>query len=94
MRDLYPTSHRIPVVELSEEYFIPFLSYLDNKSYQRVAEDEMHMRNHDFKETAELVCFDLFFFFFLNANSCVVIFFSIASSFVGYYYHPEYGVPS
>ena len=31
--DLYATSHRIPVVALSEEYFVPFPNYLDNKSY-------------------------------------------------------------
>ena len=67
MRDLYPTSHCIPMVALSEEYYAPFPNYLDNKSYQRVAEDGMHMLNHDFNETVELVCYDLspFFIFFL-----------------------------
>ena len=45
-------------VALSEEYTIPFLGYLDGKSYQRVAEDGMYIRNHDFNETAELVCLD------------------------------------
>ena len=74
MHNLYLTSHRIPVVALSEEYFVPFPSYLDNKSYQRVAENEMHMHNHDFNVTAELVCSDLFFF--LNANSLAFIFFN------------------
>ena len=72
MHNLYLTSHRIPVVALSEEYSVPFPSYLDNKSYQHVAENEMHMHNHDFNVTAELVCFDLFFFW--NANSLAVIF--------------------
>ena len=62
---------------LSEEYFSPFPSYLDNISYKHVVEDGMHMRNNDFNETVELVCSNLFFF---NANSCAVIFFSNASS--------------
>ena len=62
MRDLYPTNHHIPVVALSKEYFIPFPIYLDNKSYQQVVEDGMHMRNHDFNETTKLVCSNLFFF--------------------------------
>ena len=39
----------------SEEYSIPFPSYMDKKSYQRVAEDEMSIRNHNFDETTELV---------------------------------------
>ena len=33
MRDLYPTSHHILVVALSEEYFVPFPGYLDQKSH-------------------------------------------------------------
>ena len=33
MRELYPTNHQISVVALSKEYFIPFLGYLDKKSY-------------------------------------------------------------
>ena len=60
MHDLYPINHGIPMVALAEEYSIPFPSYLDKKSYMRVAEDGMHMRNHDFNETAELVCSNLF----------------------------------
>ena len=62
MCDLYPTNHRIPVVALSEEYVVPFPNYLDNKSYQRVTEDGMHMRNYDFNETTKLVCSNLEFF--------------------------------
>ena len=60
MRDIYPINHRILVVALSEEYSILFSGYLDKKSYLRVAEDGMHMRNHDFNETTKLVCSDLF----------------------------------
>ena len=48
MRDLYPHIFRFPVVACFEEYSIPFPSYLDKESYQRVAEDEMYIRNHDF----------------------------------------------
>ena len=55
MRELYPISLRIPVVAFFEEYSIPFPGYLDKKSYQCVVEDGMHIRNHDFNETAELV---------------------------------------
>ena len=62
MRDLYPTSHRISVVALSKEYFVPFPCYLDKKFYQRVAKDGMHMRNHDFNEMVGLVCSDFFSF--------------------------------
>ena len=69
MRNLYPINHRIPIMVLSEEYFVPFLCYLDKMSYQCMAEDGMHMRNHDFNEKAELVYSNLIFFF-LNANSC------------------------
>ena len=42
-----------------EEYSIPFLVNLGKRSYQRVAEDEMYMRNHDFDETDELVWLNL-----------------------------------
>ena len=55
MRKLYPNNLRIPVVALGKEYSIPFPSYMDKKSYQRVAEDEMYIGNHDFDETVELV---------------------------------------
>ena len=85
MRDLYPTSHRIPMVALSEEYSVPFPNYLDNNFYQHVVKDGMHMRNHDFNEKIELVCSDLssfFFSFFLNMSSCAVnihIFFNASS---------------
>ena len=61
-RDLYHTSHRILVVVILEEYFVPFPSYLDKNSYHHVAEDGMHMRNHDFNETTELACSDFFSF--------------------------------
>ena len=54
MHELYPTNLRIPVVAVSEEHFIPFLDYMDGKSYQRVAEDRIYIHNHDFNETAEL----------------------------------------
>ena len=57
MRDLYPVNLRIQVVALSEDYFVPFISTWIKKSYQRVVEDGMHIRNHDFDEMAELVCF-------------------------------------
>ena len=55
MRELYLTNLRIPVAALFEEYFVPFPGYLDKKSYQRVTEDVMYIRNHDFNETAEFV---------------------------------------
>ena len=42
MCDIYPALLRVPVVR---------------KSFQRVAEDGMLICNHDFKESAELVCF-------------------------------------
>ena len=55
MHELYLTNLQISVVAFSEEYTIPFPGYLDGKSYQRVAEDGMYIRNHDFNETTELV---------------------------------------
>ena len=55
MHELYPTNLQKPVVALSEEYSIPFPGYMDKKSYQRVAEDGMYIRNHHFNETVELV---------------------------------------
>ena len=55
MCELYPNNLRIPVVARAEEYFIPFPSYMDKKSYQRVAEDGMYIRKHDFDEMVELV---------------------------------------
>ena len=58
MRDLYPTLLQVPVVARAEEYFIPFPSYLDRKSFQRVAEDGMLIHNHNFNESTELVCFN------------------------------------
>ena len=58
MCNLYPTLLRVPVVARAEDYSIPFLDYLDRKSFQRVAEDGMLIRHHDFNESAELVCFD------------------------------------
>ena len=80
MHDLDPTSHHIPMVALSEEHYIPFPNYLDNKSYQRVAEDGMHIHNHDFNEIAKPVCSDLspfcfvFFFFFEREFLCLHFF--------------------
>ena len=56
MRDLYPNSLRVLVVARSEEYSIPFPNYMDKGSYQCVAEDGMYIRNHDYNETAKLVC--------------------------------------
>ena len=53
--DIYPTLLRIPMVARTEEYSITFLGYLDKKSYQRMAEDWIYIRNHDFNETVELV---------------------------------------
>ena len=41
MRDLYPTLLRLPVVARAKEYYVPFPSYLDRKSFQRVVEDGM-----------------------------------------------------
>ena len=58
MRDLYPTLLRVPVAARSKEYSIPFPNYLDKKSFQRLAEDGMLIRNHDFNKLVELVCFD------------------------------------
>ena len=58
MRDLYPTLLRVPVATRAKDYSIPFPGYLDRKSFQHVAEDEMLIHNHDFNELAELVCFN------------------------------------
>ena len=58
MRDFYTTLLRVPVAACDEEYSILVLDYLDRKSFQHVAEDEMLICNHDFNESAELVCFD------------------------------------
>ena len=58
MHDLYPSLLRVPVAARADEYSIPFLGYLDGKSFQRMSEDGMLICNHDFNESAELVCFD------------------------------------
>ena len=58
MHNLYPTLLRVPVVARAEEYSLTFLDHLDKKSFQRLAEDRMLIRNHDFNESVELVCFD------------------------------------
>ena len=55
MCELYPNLLRIPVAAHAEEYSIPFPSYMDKKSYQRVVEEGMFIRNHDFDETVELI---------------------------------------
>ena len=47
MHELYPNNLRIPMVACTEEYSIPFPSYMDKKSYQCVAEDGMYIPNHD-----------------------------------------------
>ena len=59
MHDLYPHNFRVLTVAHGEEYSIPFPINLDKRSYQRVAEDGMYMRNHDFGETVELVWLNL-----------------------------------
>ena len=51
MSELYPNLLQISVADRVEEYFIPFPGYIDKKSYQRVAKDEMFIRNHDFDES-------------------------------------------
>ena len=55
MLELYPNHLRIPVEARGEEYSIPFSSYMDKKSYQRLAKDGMFIPNHDFDKTTELV---------------------------------------
>ena len=50
IRELYPNLLRIPMASRAEEYFIPFPSYMDKKSYQCVAGDGMFIRNHNFNE--------------------------------------------
>ena len=55
MCDLYPNLLRMLVAAHVEKYTIPFPGYMDKKSYQRVAEDEMFIRNHEFDEMVELV---------------------------------------
>ena len=55
MRKLYPNLLRILVAARAEEYSIPFLNYMDKKSYYCVVKDGMFIRNHDFDESAELV---------------------------------------
>ena len=55
MCELYPNFLLISMAAHAEEYSIHFPSYMDKKSYQRVAEDGMFIRNHDFNETTELV---------------------------------------
>ena len=55
MHDLYLTLLRVLMVARAEEYPIPFLGFMDRKSFQRVAKDEMCIHNHDFNENAELV---------------------------------------
>ena len=51
MSELYPNLLQILVEDCVEDYFIPFPSYMDKKSYLRVAKDEMFIRNHDFDES-------------------------------------------
>ena len=57
MQDLYPTFLRVRVAARAEEYSISFLGYLDRKSFQHMAEYGMLIYNHDFNESAELVCY-------------------------------------
>ena len=59
MRDLYPHNFLVSAMAHGEEYSIPFHVNLDKRSYQRVAEGGMYMRNHDFDETTELVWLNL-----------------------------------
>ena len=58
MHDLYPNLLLIPVAARAEEYSIPFLGYMDKKSYKHVAEEGMFIHNHNFDETIELVWLD------------------------------------
>ena len=61
MRDLYPTLLRVLVVARAEEYSVPFPDYLDKKSFHHAVEDKMSICNHDFNESAKLVCFDFWY---------------------------------
>ena len=45
MCELYPNHLQIAMEDCAKEYSIPFPSYVDKKSYQRVAKDEMFIRN-------------------------------------------------
>ena len=58
MRDLFLTLLQLPVIARAEEYFVPFPGHLDKKSFLHIAEDGMLIYNHDFNESAELVCFN------------------------------------
>ena len=57
MRDLYPTLLRVPMAAHAEQYSIPFPGYMDRETFQRVAKDEMLIRNHDFHQSYKLVSF-------------------------------------
>ena len=48
MRDLYPNYFLIPMAARLEQYTILFPVYMDKDAFQLVAEDEMHIRYHDF----------------------------------------------
>ena len=57
MRDLYPTLLRVPMAACVKQYSIPFRSHMDREIFQRVAKDEILIRNHDFHQSAKLVSF-------------------------------------
>ena len=58
MRDLYPNLLLVSTTARVEQYSISFPSYLDGETFQHVAEDGMLIRNHNFHQSTELVCFD------------------------------------
>ena len=62
MHDLYPTLLRVSMVARAEQYSISFPGYLDKETFQRVAEDGMLIRNHNFHQSADcLFCVFIFF---------------------------------
>ena len=48
MRDLYPILLQVPVVACAEQYSISFPNYMDRETFQRIVEDGILVRNHDF----------------------------------------------
>ena len=58
MRDLYPNYFRVLVAARAEQYSISFPVYINKEAFQWVAEDGMHIRNHDFHQSVELVRVD------------------------------------
>ena len=95
MEQLYPTLLRMPIAMRAEgkgeEYVVSVPAYACKDELKQVVEDDMLVRNHNFVQSAELVCLQLICTIPVSFSSYFLI---LMRSFAGYYDYLEHDLPA